>query len=192
MYPYRRFSPKNVATSVPSGYMIGHSPKGWMTIETFYNFIKNGFYKQLVQDCIKFPALLLFDDHKSHISLQLYDFCVSKQILLYCFYPNSTHIMQACDVGIFRPLKKCWQKKVAEHAQMSNISITKANFAPLFNTAFIEACVCEVIKKSFECYGLYPFNPNRIDYSKCISFRRKLMREIYKPKTVQLWKILRY
>ena len=73
-----------------------------------------------------------------------------------------------CDVGIFRPFKKCWQKQVAEHAQLSNRAITKANFAPLFNVAYIKACDPQVIKKSFECCGLYPFNPDIVDYSKCI------------------------
>ena len=97
-------------------------------------------------------------------------------VWLYCLYPNATHIMQPCDVGIFRPLKKCWQKQVAEHAQLSNKAITKANFAPLFN-AYINACNPQVIKKSFECCGLYPFNPDKIDYSKCISYRRKLMNQ---------------
>lgn len=71
----------------------------------------------------------------------------------------------------------CWQKHVAECSQVSNKPITKVNFAQIFNAAYIEACDPEVIKKFFECYGLYPFNPDKVDYSKCISYRRKLIKE---------------
>ena len=107
VYPYKRFPPKEVAGSVPDGYIIGHSPSGWMTRETF-NIIKNGFYRQLVKDGIKFPVLLLFDGHKSHISLELHDFCVANRILLYCLYPNATHIMQPCDVPLQGRPPRSW------------------------------------------------------------------------------------
>ena len=91
-------------------------------------------------------------------------------------YPNATHILQPCDVGIFRPLKRSWQTKVAEHAQKTSQAITKSNFAPLFNAAFIEASKPDIIKKAFETCGLYPFNPDNVNYAKCISQRRKVMK----------------
>lgn len=176
VYPYKRFPPKDIANSVPDGYVIGHSPSGYMTGDTFNQFIENGFYPQLVADKVKFPVALLFDGHGSHISMHLHNFCKNVGIHLYLLYPNATHIMQPCDVGIFKPLKVAWRQVVAEHAQDSTKPVTKTNFAPLFNKAFERASDPKVIKKAFECCGLFPFNPDAINYTKCISTRRQAMK----------------
>ena len=177
VYPYKRFPPKDVALSVPDGFITGHSASGWMTTETYNSFMENGFYRELVKRQVKFPVLLLFDGHSSHISLKLHSFCVEKRILLYCLYPNATHILQPCDVGIFRGLKKFWKQEVSSHAQNSTKIITKVNFAPIFRKAYDKAANEQVIKNAFECCGLYPFNPNRVDYSKCMSNRHKEIRK---------------
>ena len=50
------------------------------------------------------------------------------------------------------------------------------NLAPIFRKAYDKAAN-EVIKNAFECCGLYPFNPNRVDYSKCMSNRHKEIRK---------------
>lgn len=177
VFPYKRFPPKEIASSVPDDFIIGHSPSGWMTIEIYNQYIKNEFFPEIVKRGIKFPVLLLFDGHSSHISLQLHDFCVENNILLYCLYPNSTHIMQPCDVGIFRSLKIFWKKKVSEHSQKSLKPITRSNFAPIFHEAYKKSCDPEVIKKAFECCGLFPFDANRVYYSKCMSNRHKQVQD---------------
>ena len=177
VYPYKRFPPKEIAASVPDGFVLGHSPSGWMTIDTYNSFMMNGFYRELVKRNIKFPVLLLFDGHSSHISLELHRFCAEKKILLYCLYPNSTHIIQPCDVGIFRGLKKFWKQEVANHAKNSTKAITRVNFAPIFKKAYDKAANKQVIKNAFECCGLYPFNPDRVDYSKCMSNRHKAIKK---------------
>uniref|UniRef100_A0ABD2WNU5 DDE-1 domain-containing protein n=1 Tax=Trichogramma kaykai TaxID=54128 RepID=A0ABD2WNU5_9HYME len=177
VYPYTRFPPKDIAASVPDEFVIGHSPSGWMTMDLYYKYIVNGFHKELVNRGIQFPVLLLFDGHSSHMSLALHDFCVEKKIILYCLYPNATHIMQPCDVGIFRPLKKCWKEQVSLHAQSSNKPISKVNFAPIFKLVHEKSCDPEVIKNAFKCCGLFPRNPDIIDYSKCMSNRHKIIRD---------------
>lgn len=111
VYPYKRFLPKDVAASVPDKFTIGHLPTGWMNIDLYNSHIMSGFYRTLGDRKIQFPVVLLFDGHKSHISFELHNFCVEKGIILYLFYPNATHLMQPCDVGIFKPLKTSWKKK---------------------------------------------------------------------------------
>ena len=51
--------------------------------------------------------------------------------------------------------------------------ITKRNFASLFDIAFRQSSNSNVIKKAFNCCGLYPFNPNSVDYTKCMANRFK-------------------
>lgn len=68
-------------------------------------YIANIVYPWLVQDKIEFHVILYVDGHKSHLSLELSQFRYDKQIHLYCLLPNSTHILQPCDVSIFKSLK---------------------------------------------------------------------------------------
>lgn len=179
IYPYKRF-PRDIIESIPDGVAAGKSDSGWMISPTFFEYIANVFYPKLVEKNISFPVLVLFDGHKSHINLELHDFCNEKKILLFCLLPNATHILQPCDVGIFRPLKTEWKRVVQKHMQASRKPITKVNFASIFHKAYLSALKPQTIKNSFETCGLYPFNPNKVDYSKCMSTRHKQVQHISK------------
>ncbi|CAG5056641.1 unnamed protein product [Parnassius apollo] len=93
--------------------------------------------------------------------------------MIFCLYPNSTHILQPCDVGIFGPLKKNWKRVVRKHKQASTVPITKQNFAALFKIAYDRSIKPTTIKNSFRVCGLYPMSPDAVDYSRCISNRRQ-------------------
>ncbi|KAF2897619.1 hypothetical protein ILUMI_08555 [Ignelater luminosus] len=135
--------------------------------------IQVGFYQWLIENEIKFPVLFLLDGHKSHLNPELAEFCVQKRILLYCLFPNATHILQRCDVGIFRPLKQVWRKEYQIYKQRSNRTLTKATFTPVFHKVFTNACKPEIIRNAFRCCGLYPFNVNNVGFSKCMNNRSR-------------------
>lgn len=117
--------------------------------------------------------VLFVDGHKSHLSLELADFCSQNQIILYCLPPNSTHIMQPCDVAIFKPLKASWKNVVAKNKRFGN-SINKNNFVNHFQEAFDSVQTSSIVNGFRKC-GLYPFDPNAVDFSKCISYRRDIL-----------------
>ncbi|XP_071642849.1 uncharacterized protein [Temnothorax longispinosus] len=178
VFPYKRI-PVHIAQSVPDGWPIGRSDSGWMIHATFYEYVANVFYPWCVGNNVQFPVLYFLDGHKSHISLALRDFCVEHAIILYCLPPNSTHIMQPCDVTIFKPLKAHWKKVVYEHKQQTQKPITKANFALLFKKAFGRLLLkVETIQNGFKTCGLYPFDENAVNYSKCISTRRANLQQM--------------
>jgi len=133
-YPYKRI-PTSLMATFPNNWMIGRLDSGWMVSSTFFEFISNGFFTWLVKNKVKFPVVLFVDGHKSHLSLELADFCAQNQIIIYCLLPNSTHIMQPCDVAIFKPLKASWKNVVAKNKRSGN-SITKNNFVNHFQEAF--------------------------------------------------------
>ncbi|KAJ8966061.1 hypothetical protein NQ314_003769 [Rhamnusium bicolor] len=170
IFPYKRI-PKELAHSVPEGWAIGRSDTGWMTAGTFYEYVANVFYPWLLSQKVNFPVILFIDGHKSHYNIELYEFCIAKKIIIYCLHPNSTHILQPCDVTIFRPLKVEWKKVAYNHKQRTRTSITRHNFCTLFKEAFDKACKPSTIVNGFRTCGLYPFNVDAVDYSKCISTR---------------------
>lgn len=172
VYPLQRIS-KEVAQSVPDEWGIGRSESGWMKGDTFLQYIKEIFLPWLQKNNIIFPVLLLVDGHKSHINLELHEFCVQNKIILFCLYPNTTHILQPCDVGIFGPLKAAWKTIVRKYKNKENTQITRSNFAKIFAQAFEISMKKNVIVNAFKVCGISPFNPSAVDYSKCISNRQK-------------------
>ncbi|XP_043474039.1 MFS-type transporter clz9-like [Leptopilina heterotoma] len=110
MYSYQGVIPKNIVDNTPKGWGIGVSENGWMTTETFYEYITNVFYPWLVQEKIQFPVIIYLDNHSSHITIPLVKFCRDKQIEIIGLFPNSTHVMQPLDISFFNPFKVAWKK----------------------------------------------------------------------------------
>lgn len=50
--------PKSLVSSMPPSWAIGRSDNGWMTGQTFFEYISNVFYPWLVQKGVKFPIIL--------------------------------------------------------------------------------------------------------------------------------------
>lgn len=172
IYPYERI-PAEIAKNVPEDWSLGKSPKGWMTSRVFYGYIRNSLLPALRNAKVKFPVLLLIDGHKSHITYEVSQLCIENQIILYAFHPNATHIIQPADLSVFRPLKKSWKTIVQDwKVATGNRVVTRAQFAPLLKSAF-GTTTEEIIRNAFCKCGLFPFNANAIDYTKCIKHASK-------------------
>lgn len=168
VYKYERI-PEEIAKSVPKGWGIRRSPKsGWMFSCLFYEWVTNVFEPWLTTNSIERPAFLFLDGHQSHLTMELSDFCVEKQIEIIPLYPNATHIMQPLDVAVFKPLKDKWKKLVRnwrfDHA---GERLLKTDFPALLSTALDEV-TDDVVRSGFVATGLCPFNPDVIDFSNLI------------------------
>ncbi|CAH2009014.1 unnamed protein product, partial [Acanthoscelides obtectus] len=139
-----------------------------MNSEAFYEYVANVFYPWLQNRDTKFPVALFLDGHNtSHISLALSEFCKEKGIVLVALLPNSTHILQPLDVAVFRPVKATWRNVVHDFRfKNEGAKIRRSDFSNLVKACFEKCLKQETIKKGFECCGLFPFNPESINYSK--------------------------
>ena len=68
------------------------------------------------------PILLFVGGHSTHLSLHAAEFCRDHEIILYCLLPNAMHVLQACNIGAFSPMKKVWQQTVKDW-QVKNIGV---------------------------------------------------------------------
>ena len=84
-----------------------------MTNNLFVQFVR-AFADYVKEKNITLPVILYVDGHSTHISLEAAEFCADNQIILYCLLENASHVLQACDVGLFSPLKTSRQKKVKD------------------------------------------------------------------------------
>lgn len=131
VYSYQRV-PEVISKFFPKTWAIGRSENGWMTSETFYEYIANIFHPWLLKNNIKLPVILFVDGHSSHGTLHLSEFCQKNQIVLIALYPNSTHLTQPMDVSCFRPLKVGWRKGVRKWRFINDgIKLQREDFAPL-------------------------------------------------------------
>lgn len=169
IYNYKRI-PLDVINSVPTNWGVGHSDTGWMKSEVFYEYIANIFHPFLIEKCIKLPVILFVDGHKSHLTYQLSHLCSDLGIILIALYPNSTRILQPADVAAFRPLKSGWKNGVFEWRKNNNMykAVSKKDFAPILNKVIEETVKPDTLKNGFKACGLFPWNPNEIDYRKCL------------------------
>lgn len=170
VFPYLR-PPKDIRESMDPSWCLGLSETGWMRSEVFYEYVANSFNPWLEASNIKKPILFFIDGHKSHLTMSLSEFCTNNGIILYALPPNATHIIQPCDVSVFKPLKTDWQATVREW-QMNEMNInqvlTKAKFCPLLKKVLQNPNLPESIRNGFRRCGLFPFDPNAVDYSKCV------------------------
>ena len=165
VFPGERFHCNPVEGGVYGSYM-GRSSNGWMDSDLFYGWLSNHFVNWIPPAR---PALLLLDGHSSHINLATAKFAQTNGILLYCLPPHTTHALQPCDVGVFRPLKCNWNKCVSRFVLKNDgKTVDKYSFAKVFKTAWEETHKAATIVNSFRGSGICPLNPKAISPEKLI------------------------
>ncbi|CAG5075846.1 Protein of unknown function [Cotesia congregata] len=171
IFKYERL-PKICVESAPKDWGIGKSENGWMTSESFYEYFTNVFYPFLQKSEIKFPVIVFLDGHVSHMSIHLSKFCKEKQIILCCFPPHATHILQPLDVSFFFPLKQRWKNLIRNWRIENNGADVEKHNVPAFLSKLInEENFVNVIKSGFKACGICPFDADAVDYTKCVEIK---------------------
>ncbi|TGZ48732.1 Tigger transposable element-derived-like protein [Temnothorax longispinosus] len=169
LFTYERI-PASISASIPESWGIGKTESGWMTGESFFEYVTNVFYPWLVANSISFPVVLYMDGHSSHLTMALSEFCRIHKIILVALYPNATHVIQPLDVAFFRPAKGAWRKATTEWRMNHNgIRMRKEHFAPLLQQALDTIRSSDILRRGFEACGLHPLNPDAVNYQKLIS-----------------------
>lgn len=168
VYKYTRI-PANIIKSAPPEWGIGKTETGWMTGESFFEYITNVFLPFLIKSDIPRPVIVFLDGHRSHLTIHLSKFCRENQIILVALYPNSTHILQPLDVAVFGPMKQYWKKIVRKwRIDNDNKEITKAEVPLVLSKLIYEPNMEQNVKAGFGSTGLYPFDADKVDYTRCI------------------------
>ena len=130
--------------------------------------------------------ILFVDGHSSHLGLDAAKYCRDNKIILYCFLPNATHILQPFDVGIFSPLKDSWAAAVLSW-QICNIGspITKQNFNIILEMAWRNTTNSEdgkavqLASRAFRKTGIYPFDASKVDYMRTLTGKQEKAKSSY-------------
>lgn len=168
LYKYERL-PRICIESASKQWGIGKSENGWMTSEAFYEYFTNVFYPFVEKSGIPLPIVVFLDGHVSHLSIDLSSFCREKQIEICCFPSHATHILQPLDVAVFFPLTKKW-KSLVRNCRIKNEGgdLQKHDVPALLSELIQSKDFIETIRNGFRTCGLYPFDENAVNYSKCV------------------------
>ncbi|XP_031358776.1 uncharacterized protein LOC116182378 [Photinus pyralis] len=184
VYPYERIPAEIVRNTNPE-WVIGRSKKGWMTSETFFSYVANTLLPQLRNKGIKLPILYILDGHKSHLTYCLSKFCGENGIFLYALLPNATHILQPADVSLFFPLKCKWKNVVSEWKKSNNNKIVNKATFPILLEKSVQQISLETVKNGFRKCGLYPFDVEAVDFSKCMRDSSRILGDSTKNETTK-------
>jgi hypothetical protein len=99
----------------PPGSSRERTESDWSNMTTFQNFFENHFLKHVNRSNPSEPILLLlYDGHKSHISLFLTEWAKNNNVILFILPPHTSHLLQPLDVGILGHLK-LYNKECQKH-----------------------------------------------------------------------------
>lgn len=138
-----------------------------MAANSFFDWVNNAFLPWIIKNEIERPVVLYLDGHTSHLSLPLSQLCRENGIELVALYPNSTHVLQPFDVAVFHPLKVMWKKVVADwRVEEGEDRMKRENFGGVLKCAVDKMNWKSRLDSGFRSTGLFPFNPDAVNYAK--------------------------
>ena len=139
------------------GSVYGLSDNGWMTQYIFGKWFKRHFLRYAPAAR---PLLLLMDGHSSHYCPETIKLAMEEDVILFTLPPNTTHITQPLDKGIFGSLKMKWRQIVHDYrVSHPGQVVTQYNFCRLFSKAWVESMTPVNVCSGFKTTGKYPLDP---------------------------------
>ncbi len=146
---------------LPRDWILEVSPNGWTNNQLALAWLEH-FDKHTKSNSMGVYRLLIVDGHESHSSLEFWDACKEKKIILLYMPPHSSHLLQPLDVGCFAPLKRRYSDQISALARNRINFISKETFLQAFKPAFEQSLTAENIKAGFRGAGLVPHNPDAV------------------------------
>ena len=139
-----------------AGTIYGLSSKGWIDKCLFSEWFFNHF---LLYAPATRPLLLILDGHSSHYCPEVIRAALEQEIILFTLPPNTTHITQPLDKGVFAPLKSAWKNVCHEYlVKNPGKCITRYEFSELFSKAWSHSMTIKNVTSAFRATGICPFN----------------------------------
>ena len=141
----------------PAGCVGAATPSGCMNEEIFLKFVQH--FVNFVRCTPQKPVLLILDNHESHLSIPVIDFCKGNGVVLLSFPPHCSHRMQPLDLSVYGPLKKFVNS--ASDAWMKNNpgkTMTIYDLPGIIKKTLPKAATPENITAGFKAAGIVPFD----------------------------------
>jgi hypothetical protein len=159
IYPRRRVS-HLLEKGGPEGAVCNCSNNEWTNEELFIVWLEH--FTKHAKPTEEDPVLLILDNHSSHKTIHVYEFCKRNSIVLVSIPRHTSHRMQPLDITFFGPLKCAFNTEcdcfMKSHPHRK---ITPYELAGIFNKAYIRVAAIEKAVAGFSSTGIrvYPLDP---------------------------------
>lgn len=141
----------------PSGSTASANLSGWMTDTDFLCYMQH--FHQYTRSTPEKPCLLVLDNHGSHMSLPVINFCRENGIVLLTIPPHTSHRLQPLDRTVFGPLKRYVSESCAgKMRSQAGRPLTIYDIPSIVKEALPRAVSIANVCKGFECTGIFPYN----------------------------------
>ena len=156
----RKTMAPEMATGEIPGTLYGFSENGWTNSILFDSWFKKLFMRYAPASR---PLILFMDGHSSHYCPDTLALAAENGIIVFMLPPNTTHLTQPLDKGVFGPFKQHWSRvchdfKISHPGQV----ICDYNFCRLFSKAWLESMTTSNIVAGFRTTGIYPLDRDAI------------------------------
>lgn len=142
----------------PMGSLGLAAQSGWMSTELFPEALEH--FMKHMSVSRENRALLLMDNHSSHISIQVKEMARERGLSIVTFPPHCSHRLQPLDVSVYGPFKRFYNQ-AATNWMTSNVGrvITIYEIGELTAYGFNKAMSIDNITSGFRATGLHPYDP---------------------------------
>ncbi|RHZ01813.1 hypothetical protein DYB35_013316 [Aphanomyces astaci] len=135
---------------------LASTSSGFMNSGLFLAWLK--MFSKATGDVTK-PVLLVYDGCASHYSVDIVDQAQKLGITLFLLPPNSTHLFQPLDVGVFRPLKRNIRAETRQFVWTNpSRTISKGDAIELACKTWAVSMRSDLCVRAFAATGIFPPN----------------------------------
>lgn len=161
---------QTVLSDVGGNFGFNHTQCGWMKGDSFYFFVTEHLYPRWIELKSEFPVVLVIDGYSAHKSSKLFIWCKQHDVILLLLYPNSTHILQVLDIGIFAPLKTKYEELYAIWGDMNPTeNFTELEFIKVLKATNDATLQPATIINGWRASGLQPFNFENVNLHQLVT-----------------------
>lgn len=158
IYARKRMKPE-LRKNGPPGAVYRCSDNGWITEQLFLEWLQH--FCDVVKPSKEDPVLLIIDNHASHCTLEAYNFCKEKGIVVLTIPPHTSHRLQPLDVTFYSSLKSAYNVECGNYLRSHpHERITTFELAEIFQNAYGRIATPVKAIKGFESTGIFPVNPD--------------------------------
>ena len=168
----KTMAPEMAIGEIP-GTHYGFSESGWTNSSIFDSWFKKLFLRYAPASR---PLILFMDGHSSHFCPDTLALARENGIIIFTLPPNTTHLLQPLDKGVFGPFKAHW-KRVCHDFKISHPGkvINDYNFCRIFSKAWLESMTISNIAGGFRTTGIHPLNRHAIQLPGEYNFADKMI-----------------
>lgn len=158
IFPRKKFKDHFVRDG-PVGCVGAATGSGWMTEESFVQFLKH--FIKCTKPTNNDPVLLLLDNHVSHLSIEGLDLCKGNGVVLLSFPPHCSHRLQPLDISVYGPFKKMCRKGVDNWLKSNpGKTLTIYDLPNIIKDSFLISFTPANIGSGFSSPGIFPYKPD--------------------------------